>query len=296
MVNPVWPRNQLENSYIIQAEDMGMLTIKVGEDAQHNPDRACGELKQYFDDLESLLTRKQNNPDHDQPKVILTEISQFLQSQENEILGDGYTCLLDRLTQIYTQGLEHHDNHVFTDTAANYAGVIQLVSQTHSAYDYSEVIGQLLHYMNQLYKNREKSWLRIFKHLLSMPDSIQGIQTLKERHLNEIQQWIEEGVDNLFELRDDQIQLYSEKIAELASAEERVEQQLQDMEVNPDHHILPITWLKDKATLKTLIQQRDLLIEDLENRQELVDLLEQNMQEFEEILLTTRRAYLIHSV
>lgn len=291
----MWPRNQSDNT-IIQAKDMDLLTFKVSEGVLQNQDRACGGLKHYFDDLESLLTGKQANPDIDEPKEILLEISQFLQSQDNKILGDGYTCLLDRLTRIYTQGLEHQDNRVFTDTAANYAGVIQVVSQTHSAYDYSEVIGQLLHYMNQLYKNREKSWLRIFKHLLSMPDSIKGIQVLKERHLNEIQQWIEEGVENLFELRDDQIQLYSEKIAELARAEEKVEGQLRKMDLDPDHQVLPITWLRDKAELKTFIKQRDLLIDDLENRQELVDLLEQNMQEFEEILLTTRRAYLIHSV
>ncbi|MEN8176985.1 MAG: hypothetical protein ABFS39_00005 [Pseudomonadota bacterium] len=291
------PRNPLDNTYFeANTESMGMLTLKIREGSLHNRDRACGALKHHFDDLESLLTRKREIRDIDQPKEILIEISQFLQSKDNQILDDGYTCLLDRLTQIYTQGLEHQDDQVFADTAANYAGVIQVVSQTHFAYDYSEVIGQLLHYMNQLYKNREKSWLRIFKYLLSMPDSIQGIQVLKERHLNEIQQWIEEGVDNLFELRDDQIQLFSEKIAELARAEEGVEHKLKEMDVDLDHQVLPITWLKDKAELKALIEQRDLLIDDLENKQKLVDLLEQNMQEFEEILLTTRRAYLIHSV
>ncbi len=293
------PHESYENTFFkaeSPAENAGVFPIRIGKDGSHPRDRACGGLKHYFDDLESLLTHQREVHDTDQPKEILGEISQFLQSQQNQILDDGYTCLLDRLAEIYTHGLSHRDNQVFADTAANYASVIQVVSQNHSSYDYSEVIGQLLHYMNQLYKNREKSWLGIFKHLLSMPDSIKGVQILKERHLNEIQQWIEEGVDNIFELRDDQLQLYAEKVAELASTEDRLHQKHQEMEIEPEHQVLPISWLQDKAELKALVEQRDLLIQDLENRQHLVELLEQNMQEFEDILHTTRRTYLIHAV
>jgi hypothetical protein len=54
--------------------------------------------------------------------------------------------------------------------------------------------------------------------------------------------------------------------------------------------VVPITWPKELASLKTLTEERDLLIADLENRQELVDLLENNIQEFEDKLFATRRA------
>lgn len=290
-------RNTLYNTYFkAVAGGLAAFPLYARKDVLRSQDKPCGDLKTYFDDLEFSLSSNRKAKNRNQPKEILTEITHYLQSQDNKILDDGYTCLLDRLTQIYTQGLDSKDNQAFAETAVNYADVIQLISQTHLSYDYSEVIGQLLHYMNLLYKNREKGWLHIYEHILKIPSSIKGIRYLKDHHLNHIQNWIEEGVDNIFELRDDQMQLYSEKIADLAVVEEQLEFKQREMYANRDPRVLPFTWLKDKAELVSLIDKRDLMILELENREMLVDLLEQNIQEFETILHTARRTYLIHPV
>jgi hypothetical protein len=264
--------------------------------ARFNQDRACRVLKQYFDNLELSLAVEEKTADLKQLQAIWLEISEFIQAKKNHILDDGYTRLLNRLTRIYTRGLEQQGNLAFAATATNYADVIDIVSQAHPSYDYSEAVGHLLHYMNQLYKVREKSWIRIFDHLLSMPDTIQPIQYLKHSHLKDIQQWIEEGVDNLFQIRDDQAMLHSEKIAELAETEQSIEDVQQQLSKSDQNNVLSIKHRQQKASLKALIEQRDLLITDLENRQELVDLLDNNIQEFEDKLFATRRACAIRLV
>lgn len=258
--------------------------------ARLNQDNVCKVLKQYFDDLELSLAAENKTADLTQLQTIWIEISKFIQAEKKHILDDGYTRLLNRLTRIYTQGLQQQGNLAFAATATNYADVIEIVSQAHPSYDYSEVIGHLLHYMNQLYKVREKSWLRIFEHLLSMPDTIRPIQYLKQSHLKDIQQWVEEGVDNLFQIRDDQVVLHSEKIAELAETEQTIEQTRQRLERCHNSKVVPITLYKEEALLNALTEKKDLLITDLEDRQALVDLLEDNIQEFEDKLFATRRA------
>jgi len=268
----------------------------VGDSARMHQDDACKVLKQYFDELETSLFDMDKTVDIGQLQSLWLEISEFIQAEKNHILDDGYNRLLNRLTEIYTHGLTQKGNLAFAATAANYADVIETVSQAHPSYDYSEAVGHLLHYMNQLYKVREKSWLRIFDHLLSMPDYIQPIHYLKERHLNVIQKWVEEGVDNLFQIRDDQALLYSEKISELADLEQSIEQTSHRVSSHIQSKVVPITWRRDQKHLNDLLDKRDLLIYDLENRQELVDLLEDNIQEFEEKLFATRRACTIRPV
>ncbi len=286
-----------KNRFYQQAAPEGLNTrlAAAGEHARLNQDNACKVLKKYFDDLELSLAVEGKTADVTQPQTIWLEIAEFIQAEKNHILNDGYTRLLNRLTRIYTRGLQQQGNLAFAATAANYADVIEIVSQAHPSYDYSEVVGHLLHYMNQLYKGREKSWLRIFEHLLSMSDSIRPIQYLKEHHLKDIKQWIEEGVDNLFQIRDDQVLLHSAKIAELAETEQLIEQTRRKLARN-HAKVVPITWSNDQTFLKTLTEERDLLISDLESREELVELLENNIQEFEDKLYATRRACVIRLV
>lgn len=271
----------------------GTLALETRTQGRTSEESGCGALSPYFDNLESSLG---DAKDFVQSQAILVDITQLLETQKSRIMEESYTCMLNRLTQIYTRGLEQPHSLLFANTAVSYAGLVKTVSQTHLAYDYSETIGQLLLYMNHLYKHGKKGWLRIFEHLINMPDSIQGIQVLKERHLKGIQDWIEEGVDNLYELREDQIHLHSEQIAKLAGIEDRVDQISQELARQKETRIFLINRFERKIELDELIKQRDHLIDQLEDRQRLVELLEQNMHQFEDKLHATRRAYLIRAL
>jgi hypothetical protein len=290
------PGNLTRFTYLqAMPEGIDALTFSSVATSPQPTESGCGDFARYLDDLESSLT-KRGEQGILQPQSILVDIGKTLEAQKHHILDAGYTCMLDRLTRIYTKGLNHSDNPCFANTAVNYAGLVHAVSQKHSAYDYTETIGQLLLYMHQLYRQGEKSWLRIFDHLLNMPDSIRGIQTLKDSHFYGIQEWIEEGVDNLFDLREDQMHLHSEQIASLAELEEQVADISQDLARQAKNRVYPIDWLGRKSTLHDLIRQRDLLIDELEDRQRLVELLDQNMQQFEDKLYATRRAIFIRTV
>lgn len=293
----MWQANS-DNQFYPQAgpEVVNSRLAAEGETARTRQESACKVLKQYFDNLEMTLSEVNKAVDISELQTIWLEISEFIQAKKNHILHDGYNRLLNRLTSIYTRGLGQQGNLAFAATATNYADLIESVSQTHPSYDYSEAVGHLLHYMNQLYRIRQKSWLRIFDHLLSMPDYIQPIHYLKERHLKGIQQWVEEGVDNLFQIRDDQVLLYSEKIAELAEIEQSIELVHQKLDISFHSNVIPITQHKEQTSLKKLIEKKDFLISDLENRQQLVDLLENNIQEFEDKLFATRRACTIRPI
>ena len=267
------------------------------ENGRSNQEDACRVLAQYFDDLEFCLTEETEDAfDIPRLEAIWLEISVIIEAEKNHLLDDGYNRLLNRITRIYTRGTKPQSNLAFAATATNYANVIEIVSQAHPRYDYSEAISHLLHYMNQLYKDREKGWLRIFQHLISMSESVRSIQFLKDRHLNGIQRWVEEGVDNLFQLRDDQIMLHSEKIAELAQIEQSIERALCDVSQSKTSKIVSISNIKYQKILENLTDKRDLLILELDNRQFVIDLLEDNIQEFENILFETKRACLVRPV
>ena len=79
------PRNILNKPYL-QTEAKGLFNIKFGKGVIPIHERACGGLKHYFDDLESLLTSQAD--DIDQPKEILREIHQHLEHNDRQILGD----------------------------------------------------------------------------------------------------------------------------------------------------------------------------------------------------------------
>jgi hypothetical protein len=287
--------NQIYPSQTGLEEDIARL-VTTGDSAHPHQDEACKVLKQYFDDLEMSLFDIDKKDSISRLQSIWIEISHFIQTEKNHIFDDGYNRLLNRLTAIYTRGVEQDRNLAFAATATNYADLIEIVSQAHPTYDYSEAIGHLLHFMNQLYKDREKSWLTIFDHLLSMPEYIKPIYYLKQRHLKEIQQWVEEGVDNLFQIRDDQALLHSEKIAELAEMEQAIELMSTRLENARLSKVIPITLYNDQASCQRLRIERDNLISDLENRQELIELLENNIQEFEDKIFATRRACAIRPI
>jgi DNA-binding NarL/FixJ family response regulator len=264
--------------------------------ARSNQDYACKVLKAYFDDLELTLAGDEQSANIAQLQTIWLEISKFILAEKNHILEDGYHRLLNRLTRIYTRGLQQKGNQAFAATATHYAALIEIVSQAYPEFDYSEAIRHLIHYMNQLYKVREKSWLRIFENLLSMPDSIDPIHYLKQHHLKEIQRWIEEGVENLFQIRDDQVNLYAQKSAELDETVQAIEQLANWLDFNRGSKLVPITRPQKRSSLKSLRKKRERLTAELNSGKELVDLLDRNIQEFENKMVATRRASYIRLI
>jgi len=260
----------------------------------------CKILEAYFDFLERSLFDPDRVADIGQLRNLLMEIGLFLQSNRTQILSAGYNRLLNRLTRIYARGLKHPENQAYTATADKYADVLGVVRKQHGDYDYSEAFGLLLYYMNQLFHNRKSSWIEIYEQLLSLSDVSQIPRSVITPELEEIQCWVEEGVANLFQLREDQLQ----QIAELRDQQREVGRHInathREMralrEAFAQDNVVSINCPLKRHELDLLLLERQDLAEDLEVKQRVVELLDENIHEFEEKLLETRRKCLIHAL
>ncbi len=262
-------------------------------------DESCKIIKQYFDYLESVLGRKHNEINIVQLREILTEISGFIRSEKSQIQDDGYMRMLNRLTTIYAKGIKLEDDKAFTGTAVNFADIMNTVSQSYAGYDYRESVGLMLHYMNRLFNDREESWLEVFEHLMAMPDS-HVLQMLKEQHLQEIKNWVEEGVDNLFAIWDEQLDVISNLSNEIYQLDKQILQVNQQLRKNlmgaAASNIIYLKNVQLRQELDQLRQNRMELDMARDGKLELVNLLDENIHEFGDRLTEIRRSTQIQLV
>ncbi|MCU7877582.1 MAG: hypothetical protein KZQ84_12425 [Candidatus Thiodiazotropha sp. (ex Lucinoma borealis)] len=263
-------------------------------------EESCHIIKQYFDHLESTLTQQNSHIDIDQLREMLTEVSGFIRSGKSQIEDDGYIRMLNRLTRIYAMGIRVEDDRAFTGTAVNFADILETVSQTYTGYDYSESIGLLLHYMNKLFNYRQEGWIDVFEHILCMPDSIRVMQMLKEQHLQEIQNWVEEGVDNLFAIWDEQLEVIGNLNDEIYDLDKLILQQSnllsRQAASQKDTSIISLAHIRDSHSIDKLREKRLELATAREGKLELADLLDANIQEFGDRLTEIRRSTQIQLV
>lgn len=285
--------NQAEGHVAFRLQGVDHLPVMAQEES-------CHILKQYFDFLDSSLSSQEESADIGLLQEMLLEISLLLRSDKSPLRDDAYLRLLNRLTAIYAKGLKVENDWAFTSTAANFADILESISQRYQDYDYSHSVGLLLHYMDKLFNSQEESWIDVFEHLLSMPDSIRIMQQLKNQHLQEIQNWVEEGVDNLFTIRDEQFEL----IANLDKRTEDLEKKI----VKREQVLLDVKQAADREGIAVLLHQQERReIESLNEKQlahhaerkaklEIIKLLDDNIQEFADRLTEIRRSTLIRLV
>ncbi|MCU7904880.1 MAG: hypothetical protein KZQ76_03330 [Candidatus Thiodiazotropha sp. (ex Epidulcina cf. delphinae)] len=283
--------------------DEGVIPFRTGSVDQlpvMAQDESCQIIKQYFDCLELNLTQQDSRIDIGQLREMLREISHFIRSGKGKIQDDGYIRMLNRLTRIYAKGIHAQDDRAFTGTAVNFADILNTVSQTYTGYDYSESVGLLLHYMNRLFNYREEGWIEVFEHLLSMPDSIHAMRMFKQQHLQEIQNWVEEGVDNLFAIRDEQLGVIKKLNGEIFKLDQEIRQRKRaltpDGPVASAGSVISYAKLRDIRSIDRLRIKRLELLDAREGRLELADLLDDNIQEFGDRLTEIRRSALVQLV
>ncbi|MCG7897810.1 MAG: hypothetical protein JAY99_00270 [Candidatus Thiodiazotropha lotti] len=263
-------------------------------------DESCHIIKQYFDYLEHTLSNQESVVDVDQLRAMLNEVSGFIRSNKSQLRADGYSRMLKRLNHIYSQGLRINNDRAFTRTAVNFADILNTVSQSFPSYDYSESVGLLLHYMHKMFNYREEGWIEVFEHLISMSDSLEIMQLIKTQHLQEIQNWVEEGVDNLFALMDEQLEVIDNIDAEILSLDQELLLRRKELSTETrcteSQLVIPISRARDKQLIQILFNQRAELITERVSKLELADLLDENIQEFTDRLIEIRRSAMIQLV
>jgi hypothetical protein len=263
-------------------------------------DESCRIIKQYFDYLENTLSSRDSVVDVEQLRDMLNEVSGFIRSNKSQLRADGYSRMLKRLNSIYAQGLRNSNDQAFTRTVVNFADILNTVSQNFPSYDYSESVGLLLHYMHKMFNSREEGWIQVFEHLISMPDSIEIMQLIKSQHLQEIQNWVEEGVDNLFALLDEQLEVIDNIDSEILLLDNELlhrRRALSKAIIHTDMKpVTPITRIREKQLIQELFERRAELMNERVGKLEVADLLDENIQEFTDRLIEIRRSALIQLV
>jgi hypothetical protein len=255
-------------------------------------EESCHILKQYFDYLENSLSKPAES-DIALLQEMLLEISDLLRSGKSQLEEDGYLRLLNRLTSIYAKGLQSENDWAFAQTAANFADILQSISQTYQDYDYSHSVGLLLHYMDRLFNYEEESWLEVFEHLRSMPDSIGIMQELKDQYLHEIQNWVEEGVDNLFTIRNEQVEI----LANLDQAMMQLDKEISNREMSllqqvhsaRQNKVVEMRHQLERREIYRLRGESGEMMKERESKLEIINLLDVNIQEFADRITDIRR-------
>ncbi len=256
----------------------------------------CPIIKQYFDFLENALTTRADT-DISLLQEMLQEIANLLHSGKSLLREDSYLRMLDRLTSIYARGLKVENDYAFAGTAAHFAHIIETVSQNFHDYDYTLSVSLLLHYMDKLFQAGEESWLEIYEHLLCMPETLQVMQHLRLEHLSEISHWIEEGVDNLYTLRDEQLDIIDIQEQSLRDLHRQIRaRQFQLRHQSGRHGITDISVARKRREIDRLNHQRQHLMQDRLAKLDIVDLLETNIREFSDRLARMRRSTLLKLV
>jgi hypothetical protein len=262
-------------------------------------EEVCPIIKQYFDYLEHSLTCQGEQADIYQLRAMLLEIYQLLRSAKSQLREDGYLRLLDRLTAIYAKGLRVENDRAYAVTAADFAQILKSISQDFQDYDYHPSVSLLLHYMDKLFKTREASWLEVYEHLLSMPDSIHFMHRLKTEHLNDISCWIEEGVDNLYTLLDEQrevIEIQDQAIGELEQRLGRLQARLRRIRNPALSSVIEIETARQRQEIRALDKQRGRLLKERCAKLGIAELLETNIREFSDRLANIHRSTLLKLV
>ncbi len=267
------------------------------------PGKSQQILVDYLDYFESELLNQTPTANISQIQEMLLELSCVIRSRNARLIPGEYSNFLQRLIHLYGEGFSQTSSDAFLVTAADYADVIEAISKACPNYDYSEALGQLLRYMSNLYKGRKSSWKTVYEHILSMPDSITAVQMVKTEYFGEIQQWAEEGVGNLFQIRKDiyqrieELEQQANTIEKLIDTEESIlATETTAPKVFGQAQIINLAEKRAQKRIEALHVDLATNAREILSQGELVALIESNIQEFDDKLLEARRAYSIRLV
>lgn len=238
-----------------------------------------------------------------QARDTLDALAILVRTQEGEMGYWDYAPFLRRLTQIYAAGCQRRENTACTGTAAAYAAIVEAVSRRLPAFDFTDTLGQLLEFMTRLFSAQENDWKVVYAHLRAIPDVIDAKQSLIRVCSADIREWFDAGVQNLFSLRQDLTEKIQELVRRTGDLEARIRAQEQRLGALRQRLARDgqgkILSLEDRFLERELARLRDQqasLTEERAGQEEIRQLIESDIREFERFLREARRAYYLRLV
>ena len=262
------------------------------------PHPTMADAGRYVEDLGSRLCGSSNEADIEQISGRLFALAEGIRSNDSGTAVD-YRDILQGLTGVYARGIARRGLNPCTRTAAVYADLISTISQSFQDYDYSDALGHLIVYMGRLFRARENGWAAIYRHIQSMPEDLAARRQLDRALFNELQEWFESGAGNLFSIRDG----LTNTVADLTDEAETLQTRIRGLEdtgstdvIGSNPHIVPLNAVRNARQIRLLKMDRDAILEERATKEALIELIDDDIRDFENRLIDVRRAYTIHRV
>lgn len=265
------------------------------------PDTCRKVLDDCLSHLDDQLRSQGTSTDRRTARQTLRELADLIASGRLGLDRGDYERLLGRLAAIFAAGLNSRAEGVLLTSAPSYAGVIAAISRVCPNCDYEAPLGQLLTYMARLFLDRRSGWKAIYRSILTLADGVAAKQRLDEVEFARIQEWIESGAANLFPIQRDLERAIAGLAEKLAAMDAAIAGHAADLELSTRrqhtdgtrHNVVSLDAWRQRRKIGEVERQRRDLIDQIEAKQGVKDLIDSDIRELEDALSATRRAYFI---
>ncbi len=286
----------------VSAEELRQLRIRLSDEFGDNSQFSEGTnldeiLDVYLQFLQSQLLGSSDHMDIGKVREMLLEVSALVRAGKVKDRGEEFGRFIDGLVNIYHFDTMESGGDGFQHSVGDYAELLKSVSSEFPAYDYDAALQQLFLYMNRMFEHQQKGWVEVLESIASMPESIGLVRLLKQECFPEIMEWVEGGVQNLFQIHGD----LSSMVRKLDMREQLVEQQMVRLQnaYQTRRATENLIDLKQGKKVRAMVLLRRKLVaiqhEGAEKRV-LIKLVESNIQEFQDLMATARRGFFIRLV
>lgn len=206
-----------------------------------------------------------------------------------------YARFLEQLAGRFAPGCGQRENLAFAYAAPAYAAVVEALSWARPGLDYIPALGQLLELMTQLFAARQPLWKLVYRHMRSIPGSVDAKRTLKRVCSADIREWYDAGVQNLFSLQADltgRIDGLSRTIADLTREIDSRDETVAALRTSGGGgNVILFQAKMAEREIRMLEARRQDLLDEREGRLGTLALIESDIHEFESLLREARRAY-----
>ncbi len=286
----------------VSAEELRQLRIRVsdelGGNSEFSEDANLDEiLNVYLQFLQSQLLGSSECMDIGKIREMLLEITDLVRAGKVKDRGEEFGRFFDGLANIYSFDTMQSGGDGFQHSVGDYAELLESVSSEFPAYNYDTALQQVFLYMNRMFEHQQNGWVEVLETIAAMPESIGMVHILKQECFPEIMEWVEGGVHNLFQIHGD----LSAMTRKLEMRERLVEQQMARFRSayltrQVAENLVDVKQGK-KARAMALLRRKLVDIQhEVAEKRGLIKLVESNIQEFQDLMATARRAFFIRLV
>ena len=247
--------------------------------------------------LDDQLHGPDGEVDRRSVRLTLRELGDLIASRRLNLGGTEYQGLLARLVAIFASGAAPASELALATSAPSYAAVVAALSRACPTCDYEAALGQLLTYMGRLFLDRRSGWKAIYRAIASISDGVAAKRRLDGGEFYRIEEWIESGASNLFSIQRD-----------LAHAIAALEDEAAELTAEMAHRsaalgvaamgarVVSLADRRARLEITELGRRRDELLARAEDKRGIKELIDTDIQEMDDALRTTRRAYSVRLV